>query len=188
LRAEPEGDALSEPSKLEPALAALLDPAHPDLAPLRAAAATPDAPELVHVLIKYTGDAADLEAAGFQAWSVRRHPTDGFAIAAGPIPRDRLGELDAIGHVAVVEGSRPMLAELNHSVPEINADQLHSGSPPQQGAGVVVGIIDSGIDIFHHTFRKPDGSTRILGIWDQHLKPGETFHHGQRTWTEQSPD
>jgi subtilisin family serine protease len=132
--------------------------------------------ELVHVLIKYTGDTADLEAAGFQAWSVRRHPTDGFAIAAGPIPRDRLGELEAIEHIVMVEGSRPPRAELNRSVSEIKADQLHSGSPPRRGAGVVIGIIDSGIDIFHHSFRKPDGTTRILGIWDQALPRLPTEH------------
>src|SRR4029079_5483763 len=33
--------------------------------------------------------------------------------------------------------------------------------------GVVVGIIDSGIDIFHGAFRNPDGTTRILALWDQ---------------------
>ncbi|WP_165445365.1 S8 family serine peptidase [Bacilliculturomica massiliensis] len=34
------------------------------------------------------------------------------------------------------------------------------------GAGVAVGIIDSGIDLSHPEFRNPDGSTRILSLWD----------------------
>lgn len=34
------------------------------------------------------------------------------------------------------------------------------------GAGVVVGIIDSGIDLSHPEFQNPDGSTRILSLWD----------------------
>lgn len=35
------------------------------------------------------------------------------------------------------------------------------------GAGILVAVIDSGIDFFHPDFRKEDGSTRILYFWDQ---------------------
>lgn len=35
------------------------------------------------------------------------------------------------------------------------------------GKGVLVAILDSGIDYFHPDFRNRDGSTRILRIWDQ---------------------
>ena len=35
------------------------------------------------------------------------------------------------------------------------------------GQGVIVGIIDSGIDYFHPDFRNEDGTTRIYKIWDQ---------------------
>lgn len=34
------------------------------------------------------------------------------------------------------------------------------------GKGVIVGIIDTGIDWQHLDFRKPDGSSRILYLWD----------------------
>lgn len=41
------------------------------------------------------------------------------------------------------------------------------------GEGVIVGIIDTGIDYTNPIFRNADGSTRILGIWDQTLpEPG----------------
>ena len=36
-----------------------------------------------------------------------------------------------------------------------------------QGEGVIVGIIDTGIDYTNQCFRKTDGSSRILEIWDQ---------------------
>jgi subtilisin family serine protease len=38
---------------------------------------------------------------------------------------------------------------------------------------VVVGVIDGGFDIHHQNFRKPDGTTRILAIWDQTIDPGD---------------
>lgn len=41
------------------------------------------------------------------------------------------------------------------------------------GQGVVVGVIDTGIDYQHPAFRGSDGSTRILSIWDQTIQEGE---------------
>ncbi len=43
--------------------------------------------------------------------------------------------------------------------------------PPlsERGRGVMIGFIDTGIDYQNPLFRNPDGSTRILGIWDQTL-------------------
>lgn len=35
------------------------------------------------------------------------------------------------------------------------------------GSGVLVGIADSGIDIFHPAFRSDDGTTRIAALWNQ---------------------
>ncbi len=40
-----------------------------------------------------------------------------------------------------------------------------------QGQDVIVGIIDTGIDYTHPVFRRSDGSTRILRIWDQGIEP-----------------
>ena len=52
--------------------------------------------------------------------------------------------------------------------------KLVSCIPPVQrapfsltGQGILVGIIDSGIDIYHPDFRKDDGTTRIAGLWQE---------------------
>ena len=40
------------------------------------------------------------------------------------------------------------------------------------GAGVIVAVIDSGIDYSHPDFRNADGTTRILNLWDQTIPSG----------------
>lgn len=39
-----------------------------------------------------------------------------------------------------------------------------------EGRGVMIGFIDTGIDYSNPLFQNPDGSTRILGIWDQNIQ------------------
>jgi len=50
------------------------------------------------------------------------------------------------------------------------------------GAGVVVGVVDWGFDFAHPDFRKKDGTTRILALWDQRgsRRPGspQPFGYG----------
>lgn len=48
-----------------------------------------------------------------------------------------------------------------------------SGLPAlgNQGAGVIVGFVDTGINYMDPLFRNVDGSTRIVGIWDQTIQP-----------------
>lgn len=41
-----------------------------------------------------------------------------------------------------------------------------------QGEGVIIAIIDTGIDYTNPIFRKPDGSTKIISIWDQSINTG----------------
>jgi len=54
---------------------------------------------------------------------------------------------------------------------KVRADKVHTGDSPlpraYKGQGVVIGIIDSGIDFAHPDFQNADGSTRLLSLWDQ---------------------
>ena len=144
--------------KLEPTLAALVDPAIPEMVP---------AADTLYLFVQFTGPVADLTAAGLDVSTVLTHPTDGYSIAAGRISWAGLGALEAVPHVVFIEGSRTERNELNHSVSEIHADVLHDANPALLGTNVIVAIIDGGIDITHRSFREPNGDTRIRGLWDQ---------------------
>ncbi len=76
---------------------------------------------------------------------------------------------------------RPML---DATVPEIRAEPaaLPAGSLAAGGAGVLVGLIDSGADFAHRNFLRPDGSTRLVAIWDQDgpSTPDSPFGFGKR--------
>ncbi len=49
------------------------------------------------------------------------------------------------------------------------------------GNGVIVAILDSGIDYTHPDFRNSDGSTRILAIWDQSVEGNPPYGFGEGT-------
>ena len=44
---------------------------------------------------------------------------------------------------------------------------VQNGADGLTGEGILVGIVDSGVDYSHPDFRNEDGSTRILRLWDQ---------------------
>jgi len=60
--------------------------------------------------------------------------------------------------------------------PLINSGILQVQGEPLNltGRGVVIGFLDTGIRYDDAVFRKEDGSSRILGIWDQNINDGPT--------------
>ncbi len=87
------------------------------------------------------------------------------------LPVQNLPDLLKLRQVRYVENFLPAKPKLDVSVPVIQANRVHLGQSPlkqgYQGKGVVVGIVDSGIDVTHPAFQNPDGTTRILYVWDQ---------------------
>ncbi len=92
----------------------------------------------------------------------------------------------AVVHVPVSEINETTMVRLGYSVfPSlfglINESSLEASGIIRlrnipnfnlRGQGVLVGIIDSGIDYRNPIFRKADGTTRIAAIWDQTITSG----------------
>jgi hypothetical protein len=49
----------------------------------------------------------------------------------------------------------------------IDTDHRRPDDLAMTGRGIVIGVVDWGFDFRHADFRKPDGSPRILALWDQ---------------------
>lgn len=86
------------------------------------------------------------------------------------VPEDAMGVIAAAPEVEFVEKPKRMFFAVNQgkSVSCINAVQ--AGRFGLTGKGVIVAILDSGIDYSHPDFRNEDGSTRILTIYDETLE------------------
>lgn len=119
------------------------------------------------VIVRHSGDLAALQAAGLEAGF------DNHGLVAGLI---RLADVERLLAVPSVElvAKEPDFRPLDVSVPEMRVPwKTPPATPwPGKGAGVIVAVIDTGIDIFHQSFRKPDGTTRILEMWDQSASAG----------------
>ncbi len=85
------------------------------------------------------------------------------------IPAADLLALAATPGISYIEAARPMIPVLDQSIPEIRADLVHNDSAGLTGSGVIIGLLDSGIDFTHADFLTNDGLTRVLSIWDQFL-------------------
>src|ERR1043166_1452535 len=159
---------------LDPELTALLVKAayqrdHPDQQVLDV---RPEDP--IYIGLEFTGDIAALEQAGFNVGSYSGNIAYGMTDLAG------LEALASHPQVESIERQRRPHLQLDDSVPDIKADQvwgrIGAHFSGYTGRDVIVGIVDTGIDFRHQVFRKSDGKTRILKIWDQTLtaQGGET--------------
>lgn len=91
-------------------------------------------------------------------------------IASVWIPAERLREVVLAPEVLYVEGARRLkLAApmLEVSASTIGVPALHRSTPPHTGRNVLIGLIDTGLDVTHPTFKTAQGQTRLLAVWDQ---------------------
>ncbi len=98
--------------------------------------------------------------AGVPAGSVGLAPFDADTASMRMTPAQviALGEQHPELDIIVGPPLRPLL---NISKKWTRLDLVQQTVPELDGTGVAVGVIDTGIDIFHPDFRKADGSTRI---------------------------
>lgn len=117
------------------------------------------------LIVKYHGSLDGLEALGIQV----EYLIAGFAVLTVPeLLVDRMVELEEIEYVEM-----PKRFFYGAEVPAEGSciPQVTLRDPYLTGAGVLMAVLDSGIDFRRQEFCRDDGSTRILYLWDQTLVP-----------------
>jgi subtilisin family serine protease len=104
-------------------------------------------------------------------------------VAVVRLPLDRLELLEALP-VRRAEAARLLATSHDSSTVATGVhlvrDRTETGWSGMTGAGVLIGIVDSGLDLRHPDFLDDGGATRVAGVWDQVVgtRPPAGFSYG----------
>ncbi len=116
------------------------------------------------VIIKYSGDLSTLDMERVTVVPL----LNGYAVAT--VPQDLLDAFIDLPFVEYVEKPKRLSFAVNQARAASCITPVQIPPWELDGQGVLVGIVDSGIDYRHPDFIKEDGTTRILRLWDQSVE------------------
>ncbi len=116
------------------------------------------------IIVKYHGELENTLRARFPDVS-GTYLLNGFAILR--VPEREVQRVIALPEIEYAEKPKRLFFALNRARAASCFLSVQTGNDGLTGKGVLVAVIDSGIDIFHEDFRNEDGSTRILYLDDQ---------------------
>jgi len=84
---------------------------------------------------------------------------------------DRVHALLEVDGIEAIDAPRQLEPLLDVSATEVGTQLMWGGTPPTYtgftGRGVLIGIVDTGLDLSHADFRTPSNQTRVKYAWDQ---------------------
>ena len=128
------------------------------------------------VIVKYTGLESGLWGNGIQAIPLLGN----YAVVM--LPESEIDRYSDRENVIFMEKPKQLYFEVFQGKTASCIHPLQTGAGALTGSGILIGIVDSGVDYFHPDFRNEDGSSRILALWDQSI-PGRP-PRGYATGTE----
>lgn len=115
------------------------------------------------LIVKYSGSLEGIRELGVRVDEMRNE----YAILT--VPEELIEEVSAFPQIEYIEKPKRLFFAIARAKAASCINPLQE--PPQNltGRGVLVAVLDSGIDYFLEDFRNPDGTTRIAALWDQTL-------------------
>ena len=120
--------------------------------------------ELWDVIVKYSGPESGLTGEGIEVVPL----LGGYAVVT--LPESQIDTYSKRVQVEFMEKPKRLYFELFQAKGASCIRALQIGREGLTGKDVLVGVVDSGVDYFHPDFRKEDGSSRILRLWDQSIE------------------
>lgn len=127
------------------------------------------------VIIKYSGTLGQVREIAESVVELSNE----FAIVT--VREDRLEALAGIEAVEYIEKPKRLFFQVENGRRVSCMTSVQIRPPKLYGAGVLVAIIDSGIDYANLDFRNADGTTRIYALWDQTIPGNPPEGHVQGT-------
>lgn len=116
------------------------------------------------IIVKYHGDLENALKAGFPD-ALGTYLLNSFAILR--VPEKDVPGVIALSEIEYAEKPKRLFFALNKAKTASCFLPVQTQKGGLTGKGVLVAVIDSGIDIFHEDFRTENGTTRILCLADQ---------------------
>ena len=116
------------------------------------------------VIVKYSGNLDEIRALGIRVVEL----TGGYAIMT--LTEDMVEQLSDFPQVEFIEKPKRLFFQDLIGNTESCVPQVRRAPFSLSGRGVLVAVIDSGIDYTLSDFRREDGSTRIRVLWDQTIE------------------
>ena len=118
------------------------------------------------LIVKYHGD---IERVGQEVGALVQKINEQIAIIVIPIERAEI--LLTYPEIEYMEAPKDFVYNLEQSLRASCIATVQTNLPYQlKGEGVLLGIVDSGINYAHPDFRNDNGTTRIVSIWDQTIE------------------
>lgn len=121
--------------------------------------------QMWELIVKYHGDLARFQTEILRVETL----LDGYAIVT--IREDLIEAFAALEEVEYIEKPKRLFFAIQEAKRASCIPEVTKRPPNLTGRGVLVAVLDSGIDYFHRDFRNVDGSTRIVALWDQTILP-----------------
>lgn len=141
----------------------------------RTASALRASDENIHAIVRLC-DEADLDRLAADYGVAFNVVTGNLATAV--IPMSALVDFAEDPDVENVDAGNSVKAMTDLAREYSHVDALHVGLPdfPRSftGKGVLIGVIDTGFDFMHPAFRDAEGNSRIVHVWDQSGRNGNT--------------
>ncbi|WMJ88698.1 S8 family peptidase [Anaerocolumna sp. MB42-C2] len=105
-----------------------------------------------------------------------------YAVAYIPVSEMTADSVQKFGYASI-----PKIFALLSTVNQVTQDIIKFNQEPDfnlKGYGVLIGIVDTGIDYTNPVFRNADGTTRIVSIWDQTIDNRDNYPEGLYYGTE----
>ena len=117
------------------------------------------------LIVKYSGSLSRLEEEGIRVTELLNE----YAVLV--VPESGIGRLAEVPEIEYIEKPKRLFFAAEQGRTASCVTGVQNARYDLYGDGVLVAVLDSGVDYAHPDFRNEDGTTRILALWDQTI-PG----------------